>query len=289
MYVYTCTHARHRFDDSKPPPQNQLYLAPCNVSNPFQQWSGETFTAAATETTATAATDASTASAQYIGTASAVINHGYQAHVVHQINAPGSASRAASADTGAAGVGDGDDTEICLGLSSCDPVEAEPCIPASSTAPLWLYNHSNHTISVIRPGASWSASACSHGAAGGCLDLNGGRGPDIDVWGCHPPSNPDYAHQRFAYDSVTKFIHPFASPTLDNSGGSGSRAGDDSTAAVKKGTAGNDGDSVDGGGSGRSRGRYGGVYSAAANTSMCLSLERGSPPPSGTLDPWGGR
>jgi hypothetical protein len=38
-------------------------------------------------------------------------------------------------------------------------------------------------------------------------DLNGGTGPDIDLWECHPTSEGDYIHQQFVHDPSTRSLH----------------------------------------------------------------------------------
>ena len=38
-------------------------------------------------------------------------------------------------------------------------------------------------------------------------DLNGGTGPDIDLWECHPASEGDYTHQQFVHDPSTRSLH----------------------------------------------------------------------------------
>lgn len=87
-------------------------------------------------------------------------------------------------------------TGTCLGTLVGDPVTADTC---EEGAALFLYNSSNTTVSVAKA----SAGATGHGLPGACLDLNGGTGPDIDLWECHPSSDGDYLHQQFVHDQTT--------------------------------------------------------------------------------------
>eukprot|EP01043_Picozoa_sp_COSAG02_P006511 COSAG02_NODE_186_length_30414_cov_24.815372_12_plen_976_part_00 len=137
------------FDDARPPPRKQLYLAKCNTSDPYQSWEGGTLTAAGS------------------GKPSTIKNLG---------------------------------TNTCLGTLVGDPTTAGTC---GKGAALFLYNSSNTTVSV----AKGSEGAAGHGLPGACLDLNGGTGPDIDLWECHPRSDRDYLHQQFVHDRTTGALH----------------------------------------------------------------------------------
>jgi hypothetical protein len=89
----------------------------------------------------------------------------------------------------------------CLGTLVGDPTQAGPC--AGATAAQFVYNTSNYTVAI----AVASAGSAGHGQVGACLDLNGGTGPDIDLWTCHPKSNADYVHQQFKHDPSTGSLH----------------------------------------------------------------------------------
>ena len=82
---------------------------------------------------------------------------------------------------------------MCLGTAAQDPVQMAAPATCSSTPPLFIYNHTNHTIALTVPGAG----------LGLCLDVNHGTGPDVDLYDCHASTNPDLPHQEFIYDNST--------------------------------------------------------------------------------------
>jgi hypothetical protein len=129
------------YDDARPPPRNQLYMAPCNNSDPWQQWEGTT---------------------------------------LHAPDTPSSVSNKASMQ--------------CLTTLTADPMTVGPC--TGKYAATFLFNHTNLSLAVVHP----SAGAGGHRKAGSCLDVNGGAGPDIDLWGCHGLDNLDYKHQQFVFE-----------------------------------------------------------------------------------------
>ena len=92
-------------------------------------------------------------------------------------------------------------TGSCLATAVSDPVTAGACAGPHSAQ--FLYNASNLTLSVVAA----SADSGVHGLPGACLDLNGGVGPDIDLWECHPASNADYLHQQFVHDPASQQLH----------------------------------------------------------------------------------
>ena len=117
------------YPDSLAPPRTNVFVTNCNASDPYQQWTGDTFL------------------------------HSNTPSVVHNNR------------------NNNKNTHTCLStLIRADPSQTtEDC--NATTAALFLYNHTNHTISVTRPSKGWSASTNPHGAIGCCLDLNGGSGP----------------------------------------------------------------------------------------------------------------
>ena len=56
-------------------------------------------------------------------------------------------------------------------------------------------------------GPASSSAGCSK-ATGGCLDLNRGTGPNLDIWSCHGTDNLDYVNQQFTYNTSTRAIQP---------------------------------------------------------------------------------
>ena len=95
-------------------------------------------------------------------------------------------------------------SDLCLTSMSCDPVSVGMCSGPSSAR--WIYNATNHTLALAGAGSVASGS-CGKGA-GTCLDLNEGKGPDLDLWSCHGLDNLDYVNQRFVYNETTRAIHP---------------------------------------------------------------------------------
>ena len=87
-------------------------------------------------------------------------------------------------------------------LTTTDPVQTTS---KSSSAAVLLYNHTNMTLSIVNPSAGTRA---AHGQRGQCVDLNGGRGPDLDFWECHPLSNLDYRHQQLVYSAEKHTLSP---------------------------------------------------------------------------------
>ena len=92
-------------------------------------------------------------------------------------------------------------TGTCLGTLIGDPTHAGPC--TSATAAQFVYNASNYTVAIAVP----TPGSVGYGAVGACLDVNGGRGPDIDLYTCHPLGNVDYVHQQFKHDPSTGSLH----------------------------------------------------------------------------------
>jgi len=80
-------------------------------------------------------------------------------------------------------------SRTCLTTVNNDPLLGGPCDgPASA---LFLFNPLNGTLAVQK------ASSTGAKKEGSCLDINGGRGPDVDLYACHTTANPDYRHQEF--------------------------------------------------------------------------------------------
>ena len=75
----------------------------------------------------------------------------------------------------------------CLGSAEHDPIGVTAC----ADAPSFLYNHTNRSLAIAD-------------GSGRCVDVNHGKGPDIDFYSCHAPGMLDLSHQQFAYDATTK-------------------------------------------------------------------------------------
>ena len=88
-------------------------------------------------------------------------------------------------------------------LIMTDPVQTS--LRCDSDSAMFYYNHSNKTLSVHTPS---QGTHDPHGQVGSCLDLNGGNGPDIDLWECHNSMNHDSLHQQFDYNTTTMAITP---------------------------------------------------------------------------------
>jgi len=141
------------YDDAWPPARDQLYVADCDASDPYQKWSGDTLTTGDSD--------------KDIG-GSTLINEG---------------------------------EGKCLNSVGQDPMTVAEC--DSDVTAFFYFNATNSTISLTRPSSPDSARE-----GGACLDLNGGFGPDIDIYPCHETDNTDYLHQLFSYDASSKTIHP---------------------------------------------------------------------------------
>ena len=89
----------------------------------------------------------------------------------------------------------------CLLSTDSDPMKVGDC--EGEVAAKWYYNATNSTIALQKKSSPDSARD-----AGSCLDLNGGFGPDIDLYPCHGSDNVDYLHQMWSYDGDQKTIHP---------------------------------------------------------------------------------
>lgn len=85
------------------------------------------------------------------------------------------------------------------GTLSTDPIEAVEC---GADAARWGYNATNRTLAVMRP----SPGSSGHGGVGSCVDLNGGEGPDIDLWPCHGRANGDFTHQQWWFDETANTL-----------------------------------------------------------------------------------
>jgi len=96
-------------------------------------------------------------------------------------------------------------TGNCLTSMACNPVLLGAC--SGPTSASWIWNDTNHTLAVAGGGSVAPGNCASHGR-GGCLDLNRGTGPDIDIWACHGTDNGDYVNQRFLYNETTRLIQP---------------------------------------------------------------------------------
>lgn len=138
--------------DDAPPPRNQVYLAACNASDPYQQWEGSTFSSA--------------------GAPSTIKNLGNGECLNATIILPDGSN-----------VG-----QNPMMVSQCD---------AKSTK--WQHN-SNGTITTSSNG--------NHG----CINVQNGDGPDIDIWDCHPPGAPNAQDDQFVFSDhqikPTKGVSP---------------------------------------------------------------------------------
>ena len=94
--------------------------------------------------------------------------------------------------------------DLCIDTMACDPVSASAC-DSEETSAFFVYNGTNRTISVA---GKYSVGQNRCPKRGVCFDLNGGLGPDIDLWPCHGPESNDAANQKFSYDPATQAIHP---------------------------------------------------------------------------------
>ena len=90
-------------------------------------------------------------------------------------------------------------TQLCLSTASHDPIRMMPCADDTTR---WFYNRSNLTVAVV---AAAKGTLAGKGV-GACIDVMGGAGPDVDIWTCHQPGNPDAPHQQFTYDARSKSI-----------------------------------------------------------------------------------
>ena len=93
-------------------------------------------------------------------------------------------------------------SNTCLTSMNCNPVSVGACTGPSSAS--WIYNKTNQTLALVDSGSS---AGCSK-AAGGCLDLNRGTGPNLDIWSCHAPFTKDYLNQQFIYNTTSHAIQP---------------------------------------------------------------------------------
>eukprot|EP00927_Polykrikos_kofoidii_P054465 TRINITY_DN48879_c0_g1_i1.p1 TRINITY_DN48879_c0_g1~~TRINITY_DN48879_c0_g1_i1.p1 ORF type:complete len:910 (+),score=68.65 TRINITY_DN48879_c0_g1_i1:61-2790(+) len=124
------------YDDAHPPPRELLYLSPCNASDPYQQWEGDTL--------------------KGDGKTSALKNKG---------------------------------SGECLAVSG-NPVKAAPCATRGSPNDAeWVFNQTSQQIAMVKPKAV------------GCLDVNGGHGPEVVTWSCHDSADSDLPHQQFVVDA----------------------------------------------------------------------------------------
>ena len=73
---------------------------------------------------------------------------------------------------------------------------ASACISTATELPISVGDCDDEGAASIRRNASQLVLESS----GKCLDVNGGSGPDVDAYKCHPPSHKDHAHQEFTYD-----------------------------------------------------------------------------------------
>ena len=95
-------------------------------------------------------------------------------------------------------------TGECLSTVSHNPVRIVPCAGDETR---WVYNPGNQTIAV---------STAAHGTlagkgVGACIDINGGTGPVVDIWTCHPPGDRDAPNQMLVYNRTDQSIrspHP---------------------------------------------------------------------------------
>ena len=141
------------YRDDAPPPRNQVYLAPCNASDPYQRWEG---------------------SALGHGAASTIRNLGSGECLNATITRP-----------------DGSST-------GQNPMMVSPC-DAKSTR--WRHN-ANGTI---------SPTVVPQGTNHGCINVQNGEGPDIDIW-C---AARDFAHQRFDLTERRSFRQAHQSLCVD--------------------------------------------------------------------------
>ena len=140
-----------RYADDSPPPRTKLFLVPCNATDRYQQWEGTTLHHQDTDNNNNSSSNSSNTSSP--APPSTIVNRG---------------------------------SGGCLGTAQCDPVQAvgsSQCHTSSPSTATWTYNASNFTLALSHAG---EPGPCSHAMPGACLDLNGGSGPDIDLWECHP-------------------------------------------------------------------------------------------------------
>ena len=90
---------------------------------------------------------------------------------------------------------------MCLVSVSGDPVQVGPC--ETDARAEWFFNFTNNTIAISKPSLPESARGI-----GACLDLNGGAGPDIDMYNCHDASNHDFIYQKWSFDLIDSTISP---------------------------------------------------------------------------------
>lgn len=95
-------------------------------------------------------------------------------------------------------------TGECLSTVVNDPVSVVPCGGDGSA---WLYNATNMTIAVSK-----AASGTLKGkGVGGCIDIMGGSGPNVDIWTCHPAGDRDAPNQQLVYNATDQTLrspHP---------------------------------------------------------------------------------
>ena len=138
------------YRDDAPPPRNQVYLAPCNASDPYQRWEG---------------------SALGHGAASTIRNLGSGECLNASITRPDGSS------TG----------QNPMMTAECD---------AKSTR--WRHN-ANGTI---------SPTVVPQGTNHGCINVQNGDGPDIDIWDCHPAGSLNAQDDQFVYSAPSQQIRP---------------------------------------------------------------------------------
>jgi len=174
------------YKDQEVPKRSLLFMNVCNSSDPYQQWFGNTLSAGATGA----------------GDDDKNNDKNNDKNDDDDILVSSSIIRN-NAD---------DRATSCLQTApTSDPVLSTADACNISTGATFYYNRTNKTISVVRPSVG---TINMRALAGACLDLNGGRGPDIDLYTCHTSDNLDYLHQQFLYDEKNHSLQPVTYPGM---------------------------------------------------------------------------
>ena len=90
---------------------------------------------------------------------------------------------------------------MVLGAAGADGAAVKFDVLCTSKTSLKFDIYSEREIVVAAAAANQTCGA--HGGAGNCLDINGGSGPDLDMYRCHSTDEGDYTHQQFVVDGAT--------------------------------------------------------------------------------------